>query len=239
MDTTAQEGVLETPKDAGPPPQGIVARWRMELELADSVEKNWRRDADEAVKVYRNDGRGLDDNWRGRVGRFNILWANVETLRPAIYSRTPKPVVSRRYKDVDPAGRVASKVLERALAFCEDAYDFDHLLSQSTMDMLLPGRAQVWMRYKPTMGQDGGVAYEVVESEHVDWHDFRHGPGKVWDEVTWVARKHRLTKEDFQSRFPQFKDEIPLTESPQGFDDKKDEYGVADTFKRALVCGGR
>ena len=40
---TAQTGGLETPEDAGRGPEGVVARWRMELDLAAKEEKFWRQ----------------------------------------------------------------------------------------------------------------------------------------------------------------------------------------------------
>jgi hypothetical protein len=35
----------------------------------------------------------------GKHVRYNILWSNVETLKPVLYGRTPEPDVSRRHKD--------------------------------------------------------------------------------------------------------------------------------------------
>jgi len=48
---------------------------------------------------------------------------------------------------------------------------------------------------------DNEESLEQVEDEqtiieHVDWHDFRHGFGRVWSEVPWVSFRHKLTKSD-------------------------------------------
>jgi hypothetical protein len=40
--------------------------------------------------------------------RFNILWSNVQTLLPALFAKSPKPVVERRYLDRDDVGRTAA-----------------------------------------------------------------------------------------------------------------------------------
>jgi hypothetical protein len=59
-----------------------------------------------------------------RAKQFALLWSNIQTLAPAVYARTPIPVVSRRFKDNDPVGRVCSEILERALSFSTEEADF-------------------------------------------------------------------------------------------------------------------
>lgn len=38
------------------------------------------------------------------------------------------------------------------------------------------------------------LTYEECYVEHVQWADFRRGPGKTWEEVPWIAFRHYLTK---------------------------------------------
>jgi hypothetical protein len=78
-----------------------------------------------------------------------VLWSNVETLKPFLYSATPKPVVSQRGDETDPIGRVAAQVLERALIFTMAEDHFGTSLRNARDDYLLPGRGQVWARYVP------------------------------------------------------------------------------------------
>ena len=59
-----------------------------------------------------------------QTSRYNILWSNQQVLRPALYMRTPKPQVSRRFIDKDPKARLAAQVLERAITHCVESYDF-------------------------------------------------------------------------------------------------------------------
>ena len=103
-------------------PDGIVRRWLSEIELADEAEKEWREDAKKCWELYQSK--------KSEANTFNIFWSNVETKRPAIYNSTPRPDVRRRFRDPDPVGKVASNVLERALAFSIDDYDFDGLMRQ-------------------------------------------------------------------------------------------------------------
>ena len=117
------------PADAAP--DETVRRWRGELERAERAERDWMRRAEKVVERYRAEKRS--DGMR----RFNILWANTEILKPAVYSRTPAPDVRRRWLDDDPAGREAASVLERALSFLVDDGGFDAAMEAVRDDMLL------------------------------------------------------------------------------------------------------
>jgi hypothetical protein len=108
--------------------------------------KRWEARADRIVKKYKDDSR-YD---RNPNARFNILWSNVQTIQPAIFARLPRPDVSRRFRDNDPIGRVASMMLERALEFEVEHYgDYKSAMNNSVLDRLLGGRGVSWVRYEP------------------------------------------------------------------------------------------
>jgi hypothetical protein len=108
--------------------------------------KRWEARVDRIVKKYKDDSR-YD---RNPNARFNILWSNVQTIQPAIFARLPRPDVSRRFRDNDPIGRVASMMLERALEFELEHYgDYKSAMNNSVLDRLLGGRGVAWVRYEP------------------------------------------------------------------------------------------
>jgi hypothetical protein len=108
--------------------------------------KRWEARVDRIVKKYKDDSR-YD---RNPNARFNILWSNVQTIQPAIFARLPRPDVSRRFRDNDPIGRVASMMLERALEFEIEHYgDYKSAMNNSVLDRLLGGRGVSWVRYEP------------------------------------------------------------------------------------------
>ena len=108
--------------------------------------KRWEARVDRIVKKYKDDSR-YD---RNPNARFNILWSNVQTIQPAIFARLPRPDVSRRFRDNDPIGRVASMMLERALEFEIEHYgDYKSAMNNSVLDRLLGGRGVAWVRYEP------------------------------------------------------------------------------------------
>jgi F0F1-type ATP synthase membrane subunit b/b' len=118
--------------------------------------KEWEGRADKIVKRYRDDSRSRNNP----NAKFNILWSNVQTITPAVFARLPRPDVSRRFRDNDPIGRVASMMLERALEYEIEHYgDYASAMKQSVQDRLLGGRGTAWVRYEPhIVGEEGGEA---------------------------------------------------------------------------------
>lgn len=247
---TEDSGTLETVKDAGSPPQGIVKRWLLELALADKEEKAWRKDAERIEKRYRGDGRaGADNNARSNRNEFNILWSNTETLSPALYNSTPTPDVRRRFRDKDPVGKAAAELLERGLDYAIDAYDFDDIMQDAIHDTLIVGRAVARVRYMPSFktesmqtvdGSDEDGSYEALETEQVicelvPWADFRHGPGKRWRDVSWVAFKSQLTREELIEKFGAIGKTIELEDVELGDEHKDVDDQERDVFKRLPV----
>jgi len=118
--------------------------------------KDWENRSDRIIKRYRDDQRSRNNP----NAKFNILWSNVQTITPAIFARLPRPDVSRRFRDNDPVGRVASMILERALEYEIEHYgDYNSAMKSSVLDRLLGGRGTSWVRYEPhIVGTNGGEA---------------------------------------------------------------------------------
>jgi len=116
--------------------------------------KEWEGRSDKITKRYRDDSRSRNNP----NAKFNILWSNVQTITPAVFARLPRPDVSRRFKDNDPIGRVASMMLERALEYEIEHYgDYSSAMKQTVQDRLLGGRGTAWVRYEPhIVGEMGG-----------------------------------------------------------------------------------
>jgi len=108
--------------------------------------KEWEGRADKIVKRYRDESRSRNNP----QAKFNILWSNVQTITPAVFARLPRPDVTRRFRDNDPIGRVASMMLERALEYEIEHYgDYASAMKQAVQDRLLGGRGTAWVRYEP------------------------------------------------------------------------------------------
>lgn len=227
-------------------------RWNDEYEQACKAKgyQQWQTRAKKIIKRYRDDrgdGDGASDGMQSETqmaSKFNILWSNVQTLMPALFAKTPKPVVERRYLDRDDVGRTASVILERALLYELDEGGYQAALRKAVLDRLLPGRGVVWVRYEPkftpmpakTSGEtaDGAassgdesltkpdetetgeeVASESTCIDYVDWQDFQTSPARTWEEVWWVDRLVYMTRKELVARFGKKKgDAVPLDWSP-------------------------
>lgn len=143
----------------------MIKFWQEEIKLYEKEFDTWLARGKRITERYR-DERKMQPNGVDTVGdaRFNILWANVETIFPSVYNKLPKPDVSRRYKDKDPAGRVASLILERCLEYEVEQYaDFDSAIKNALYDRLLPGRGIAWIRYEPTFVDGEPLTGQVTE----------------------------------------------------------------------------
>jgi hypothetical protein len=233
----------------------LVTKWIEEINLSERELQPWWKTGDIIVRRYKNENRARGGG-RPSVGyerrRFAILWSNVSTLQPAIYALQPKPMVDRRYRDEDPVGKVASEVLERALGFSLDQYDFDGRVKLCVLDYLLPGRGQVWVRYIPHMREVNAeqdyelgegvqddddtevgevetpeateeVVYEEVQCDHVSWKDWLTNPAREWAEVRWVARRVYMTRAELTERFGKdMAKNVPITTTSTGTDTASD-----------------
>ena len=197
--------------------------------------KSWQGRVQKILKRYR-DEYATGEKGYDREARFNILWSNVQTLKPAVFSKLPQPDVSRRFRDNDPVGRVAALILERALEFEIEHYpDYRSTMDATVDDRLLGGRGSAWARYEPHIQAgvqsapvDGveitedvdepneELKYECAPTDYVHWKDFGHNVARSWEEVFLVWRKVYLTREGCVSRFgEELGQKIPLDSKPE------------------------
>jgi hypothetical protein len=226
---------------ADPAPATTWQKWHDELELASKARgyRTWETRAKKIVKRYRDERGdiGASDGATEETNtgaRFNILWSNVQTLQPALFAKTPKPVVERRYLDRDDVGRTASVILERALLYELDNGTYQSSLRKAVLDRLLPGRGVIWVRYEPkftpmpakTQEADPKepvteeVASESAPVDYVDWRDFKTSPSRTWEEVWWIDKTVYMTRKELRARFTKevegksIADLVPLDWSP-------------------------
>jgi hypothetical protein len=146
--------------------------WYNTIAQYDKSFREWEARVPRIVKRYRDDSRTRNNP----NARFNILWSNVQVIKPAIFARLPRPDVSRRFRDNDPIGRVASMMLERALEYeVEHYHDYRSAMDNAVLDRLLGGRGTAWVRYEPHIvaeqndlntglaGQDVGNGVQITE----------------------------------------------------------------------------
>lgn len=221
------------------PEAETVSRWLDEIDVTKRRNHDFVTRGDQIINRYK-DKQPLTAIPAYVGHRMNVLWSNVETLMPAMYSRTPKPEVERRNKDKDPVGRWASIVLERALAYTLGTHDFDLQMREAVKDLLLPGRGQLWVRYEPTFETDPEsgedfVSWEQTKAEYIHWKDFLTNSARSWNEVMWVARRGYYTRTQGLKRFGEIFSQVSLDHKSDD-NDKQDvsSYGT-ENFRKATV----
>lgn len=154
----------------------LKRRYMLDIELYERTFKPWENRATKVVDRYRDERNAMQEA-SGNDARYNILWSNVQTILPAVFARLPKPEVSRRYKDKDPVGRVASLMLERCLQYEIEQYtDYPSAVANCVEDRVLPGRGIAWVRYEPVM-KTAEMPYQEGEDQEQD------GDGQITDDV--------------------------------------------------------
>lgn len=203
-------------------------KWYNKIAAYERTYKRWEGRAEKIVKRYRDDQRYQTNP----NSRFNILWSNVQTITPAIFARLPRPDVSRRFRDNDPIGRVASMMLERALEYeLEHCQDYKSALSNSVLDRLLGGRGTSWIRYEPhivskAMGEPV-EGYQVTEDVEA---------GQVYSPSGETQGAPMMMPTDPMQMMDQIQEEIESEESPIDYVHWKDfGHSISRTWEE-VTC---
>lgn len=168
-----------------------VKKWADELTTAENREKDFRKAARNALSIY--EGPKLKET------PFNILYSNTETLLPALYSSTPRPVVRQRFKNQNPSHVLAAKFAQRLLEYYVDpgvpeGISFDSMVEQAVLEALVPGRGASRPYYdaevlRDEKGEPASIEKEEICFEQVPWDNLLFGWAKKWGELPWLAIK--------------------------------------------------
>lgn len=214
-----------------------IVLWKAEIEAYEEEIDKWDTQGKKIVARFKDERNARQKS----AGRYNILWSNVQTLAPAVYSNPPKPNIERRLKSDDDVGRVASEVLEKAVSYFTSDEKFDTVMKQAVQDRLLPGRGTAWVRYVPKFKPveeneqitddeevDADVEpkeeldYEEVCVDYVYWQDFGHTVARTWEDCRGVWRRVYLSRTELITRFGQeIGKKVPLDYEPKKLNDEK------------------
>lgn len=214
---TEMEGIADPKEEIGTEEANIVHRWKLELEAArKGPYARWLKRAKQSIRRYRDEDMDTEDGGpRRRNAQFNVLWSNIQTTAPSIYSRAPKPVAERRYLDRDVLARAAATILQRSLSYSIEDSGFHEAMMQCRTDFSLVGIGDAWLRYEaeyapgqPQHQQDvppaqvslgaqayaGDAAAPKVTSQRVcvdycHWSDHLISACRFWGERTWRGKR--------------------------------------------------
>lgn len=178
--------------------------WLNRIEKAEKHYKEYHEMIKKIRDYYKNDKKNNETN---------IFWSSIETLKPFLYFKQPKPYVDQKDKSFDAVAALAAKILEKALIWDLEQFDFDSIIKYVRNDFLLAGCGLAFERYKPTfktvesVDVDGEMV-EVVDSEtvetiYIDPADFIADSEKVgiWEDCTWWARRIYMTRQEVVAQF--------------------------------------
>lgn len=225
-------------KTEGTKPTNEVSTWLSEIARSQKHYQKWTERCDKIRKKYRYEASS-----NSRVRQYQMLWSNMETMKPSVYTKAPKGVVQQRWKDRDPVSRNASELLERGINFTLDANDYNTKLEQVRDDYLLYARGTARVKYKPefdTVDKEDGMPddaaidpakdmaqeaktshpeqvlkFENCNLDYIQREDFVHSISRTWEEVNWVAFRCFMSRDELLERFnEEIAKAIPLDAGP-------------------------
>ena len=251
------------PSDKDDDDKFSVSSWLNKISQARKKEQSWRTRARKCINIYRDDHElgGSSTSYtnpdQGADNCFNILWANIETLLPALFSAVPNPDVRTRYSSTNPDEQQAAQIIERCLIYCLDAYNFPRTIKAAIKEYLLTGRAVVRVRLWPEyedqvthdLDLDGNITQSTTEvligqslkCELVHWDMYIVDPAKREEDVTWKAFEEHLTEDECEKFFPGCP--LPKAVSPENESDNTEQkyqvYEIWDKNKKQVYYIGR
>lgn len=223
--------------------EALAAAWIDTLRKAERSFSRFRDDCKKVESIYLVGECEADYSSSRNETSFALLHSNTNTIMPALYSRTPNAVATRRHKDPDPISRQGAEVMERSLNYSASEQKFDQCMQKCVFDYVLNGMGVARIRYHAEIGQElipqepivtpegevipqepivqEVIEREIVYPEHVNLQDFLCQPARTWDEVNWVAfRGFQSREENIEMFGEEVGAQIPLDHCPVGKDGK-------------------
>lgn len=217
--------------------QQEVEKWLKRISAAEKKYNDYYNLIKETREFYK-DCRGMSR----QDGHYNIFWSTVETLKPFLYFKQPKPYIERGSKSSGKAEKLACDILTKALEWDLQQFDFDSIIKYARNDFLISGCGIIWERYRPEFKQVPAAfdpertievkSSEKVISEYVNPEHFLADCDQVgiWEDVSWIARKIFMSRQEAAEVFGAANC-INLTGSREG-DDKNKEICIYEIWDK-------
>lgn len=173
--------------------------WQEELSNALDIERSYLLMGNRNIEIY----KGKDYLTQRPLGVwstkpiFNILYSNIETLKPLLFSHLPTPRVRKRNLEKSNVNRLISILLERNIKRILEINDVQTIIKQARDDYLITKRGNVRVRLEIDPEEENKKIY----IEYVAWRSILYSPAVKWEDATWIAFMHRLSLEELKNRF--------------------------------------
>lgn len=181
----------------------LVEEWVNKITIAEKQYEKYYNLVRETREFYKDNAGSSKTE-----GRYNIFWSGVETQKPFLYFRQPKPYIERANPSAGEAQKLACRILSRVLAWNLQQFDFDSVVKYARNDFLISGCGILWEHYEPEFAEFPDACDpkrkielktgEKVVSQYVNPEHFIADCDKVgiWEDVSWVARKIYMSKQE-------------------------------------------
>ena len=233
----------QKPAKSDQPRQASTRFWEDQIKRAKDDHREYLQEADKVYAVYR---RAEKSRRNTRKRRMNVLYANAETIRGAVFAKPGKPDVQVRWQSQDPEMRSAAEMLENALIVATDNTPYETTVKRVVLDAILAGRGIMRYVYDPVIQEveqedefSGQIALvpqitdQTVRKKRIGRHDFLHSPAEEWGDVWWVAFRHRMTLDELKENNFENPEQIPRNWVPMK--DGKPDTHADDNVRRAEV----
>jgi hypothetical protein len=238
--------------------------WNDELDNSLEKSKDYFKRAEIAKCIYQGKTYAMEDAQgtnKKRKPVYNILYSNIETLKPLIFSRLPNPQVRKRNLEKNNVNKLISILLERNIKRILEEADGQRIIEQARDDFLIAKRGVIKVLYEQEIleteeqietpivdeatGEMTGLDVQTIVNEepgekkisleYVNYEDIIFSCAGKWEKVDWVAFRHYFTKEELRKRFGRKGNLINLDDALDRNsikDESEDKDGV---FKKAEV----
>jgi hypothetical protein len=192
--------------------QANIDFWQQQLDNAKRVNELWLTEALDNYRIYYNttlDSHGSYKYSSAFPGNklnnhsYNLFYSNIETKRPLLYSKLPNLDIRRRYRDKDRISKITSELLERTCNYFLDNYNYDIHFKKVVLDKLVSGRGLARLVFESGFverEEEGETIEEIdinlkkIRIEFVPYDRVLMETAKRWEDVSWIAFKHQLSK---------------------------------------------
>jgi hypothetical protein len=205
-------------------PSEVAIFWEKQITAALLAERRWRSEAESAESAYFGpdedpmvrDGDAAKD--ANRISEMtSTIHANIDVLKPLLFSETPVPVVQRRFrgdgKRTDETDLMATEAGQRIAQWVLSTTAFNEAIEAVRDDWLIAGRGAARAFYKarfepaidPATGAAGEAKVdEVVYCSHWEWRRLVMAPGHSWERMPWIAFEVPMTRSQIEAAFPDY-----------------------------------
>ena len=179
-----------------------VSEWLEKITRAENKWCDYHQLVKDIRRYYRNETKS---------DKQNIFWSSIETLKPFLYFKQPRPYIERKDKTTDKISNMACRILEKALDWDLEQFDFDSVIKYARNDFLLGGMGVVIERYRPKFGLIEDMSgspleiktEEIVTTEYIDPLHFIADSDKVgiWEDCSWFALRQYMSLDEVVSNF--------------------------------------